>query len=184
MRDGIDSMNTCPHDRHSNPRRNDRSTVTHVGHTGCTASSRPSSPILTSGYVNVGTPRQDHPHAHRPPTPRLRPPSPQHPRDGRGTHPGRAWCDTGTVLRAPRTRRVDGRASVRPRHRTPRVARFGTSYAPWDAPCLTVQCPRQESNLRPLVPETNALSPELRRRTCRGYHRVSDATAVARRSAR
>src|SRR3954453_9100890 len=40
-----------------------------------------------------------------------------------------------------------------------------------DSP-LVLQCPRQESNLRPLVPETNALSPELRRRTDRGYHRT------------
>src|SRR5690606_3918210 len=31
-------------------------------------------------------------------------------------------------------------------------------------------CPRQESNLRPTVPETGALSTELRRRTDRQYH--------------
>ena len=46
------------------------------------------------------------------------------------------------------------------------------------------KCPRQESNLRPLVPETNALSPELRRRTDRGYHRMMASTAAASRSAR
>ena len=34
-------------------------------------------------------------------------------------------------------------------------------------PCV---CPRQESNLRPTVPETGALSTELRRRTERRYH--------------
>lgn len=49
---------------------------------------------------------------------------------------------------------------------------------------LITLCPRQESNLRPLVPETNALSPELRRRTDRGYHREMDSIAAARRSPR
>ena len=38
-------------------------------------------------------------------------------------------------------------------------------------------CPRLESNQRPLVPETNALSPELRRRTDRGYHRAAGVPA-------
>ena len=47
-----------------------------------------------------------------------------------------------------------------------------------------IGCPRLESNQRPLVPETNALSPELRRRTDRGYHREMARTAAARRSAR
>ena len=41
-------------------------------------------------------------------------------------------------------------------------------------------CPRLESNQRPLVPETNALSPELRRRTDRGYHQPAAAPCRVR----
>ncbi|CAI7651612.1 unnamed protein product [Penicillium discolor] len=95
-----------------------------------------------------------------------------------------------TARSARRTGDVEGGhgsrlpGSAAGRGRAPGCTRRGTVRLD-DPSCCT--CPRQESNLRPTVPETGALSTELRRRTDRQYHSsgvVSDPPASVTGAAR